>query len=157
MRPTPNVPEDLQIDNDTSEGYKILLCGKLLQMFNNFYQQHFQHSPVCPILCSWNSEKCQKWGRPWRLGLKCTNCGFAGEKTKVYVESTQSGQKYSTVNLGIHVGLQSSPLGVEGLRTVLLSGGIPVPSVSAMQRAGIYVSDITTELNENDMQERRKK
>ena len=41
MWPTPNVPEDLQIDNDTSEGYKILLCGKLLQMFNNFYSNTF--------------------------------------------------------------------------------------------------------------------
>ena len=49
MRPTPNVPEDLQIENDTSEGYKILHCGKLQQMFNNFYQQYFQFSPVCPI------------------------------------------------------------------------------------------------------------
>ena len=35
------------------------------------------------------------------------------EKTKVYTESdtdTKKGQIYSTVNLGIHVGLQSSPL-----------------------------------------------
>jgi hypothetical protein len=47
------------------------------------------------------------------------------------------GQKYSTVNLGIHVGFQSSPLGVEGLRALFLSADIPVPSCSAMQNAGI--------------------
>jgi hypothetical protein len=59
----------------------------------------------------------------WRLGLKCDNCNFCGEKTKVYTESdtdTKKGQKYSTVNLGIHVGLQSSPLGVEGLRALYI-------------------------------------
>lgn len=160
MRPTPNTPQDLQIENDETDGYKILHCGKLLQMFNDFYQEHFQNSPLCPILCSWNTEMCQKWGLSWRMGLKCTNCGFVGKKTKVYTESekrTQRGQKYSTVNLGIHVGLQSSPLGVEGVRTVLLSGGIPVPSVNSMQKAGICVSDITADLNEKDMEERRKK
>lgn len=160
MRPTPNTPEDLKLENDEVEGYKILHSGKLLQMFNVFYQEHFQHSPLCPMLYSWNTDMCQKWGLSWRLGLKCTNCGFVGEKTKVYTESekrTHRGQKYSTVNLGIHVGLQSSPLGVEGLRTVLLSSGIPVPSVSSMTKAGIYVSNTTEELNEEDMYKRRKK
>jgi hypothetical protein len=71
-----------------------------------------------------------KWGLSWRLGLKCDNCNFCGEKTKVYTESdtdTKKGQKYSTVNLGIHVGLQSSPLGVDGLRALFLSAGRPVP------------------------------
>ena len=160
MRPTPNLPEDLKLENEKDEGYKILHTGKLLEMFNVFYQEHFQNSPLCSMLCSLNNDMCQKWGLSWRLGLKCINCGFIGSKTKVYVESdkrTQRGQKYSTVNLGIHVGLQSSPLGVEGLRTVLLSSGIPVPSVSSMQKAGIYVSDTTAELNEQDMKERRKK
>jgi hypothetical protein len=78
----------------------------------------------------------------------------------VYTESdtdTKKGQKYSTVNLGIHVGLQSSPLGVEGLRALFLSAGIPVPSCSAMQNAGIYVSKTTVQVNEMDMQERRQK
>jgi hypothetical protein len=70
----------------------------------------------------------------------------------VYTESdtdTKKGQKYSTVNLGIHVGLQSSPLGVEGLRALFLSAGIPVPSCSAMQNAGIYVSKTTVQVNES--------
>jgi hypothetical protein len=78
----------------------------------------------------------------------------------VYTESdtdTKKGQKRSTVNLGIHVGLQSSQLGVEGLRALFLSAGIPVPSCSAMQNAGIYVSKTTVQVNEMDMQERRQK
>lgn len=160
MRPTSNLPEDLQLESDKTVGYKILHTGKLLEMFNIFYQEHFQNSPLCPMLFSWNTNMCQKWGLSWRLGLKCKNCNFIGKKTKVYTESerkTQRGQKYSTVNLGVHVGLQSSPLGVEGVRTVLLSSGIPVPSVSSMQKAGIFVSDATADLNEQDMQERRKK
>ena len=70
---------------------------------------------------------------------------------------TKKGQKYSTVKLGIHVGLQTSPLGVEGLRALFLSAGIPVPSCSAMQNAGIYMSKTTVHVNETDMQERRKK
>ena len=70
---------------------------------------------------------------------------------------TKKGHKYSTVNLGIHVGLQSSPLGVEGLRALFLSVGIPVPSCSAMQNAGIYVSKTTVQVNETHMQERRQK
>lgn len=164
MRPVRGIqqddPQDLKEESSETAGYKILHCGKLLQMFNEFYQQHFQHNPLCAITCNWNSENCQKWGFSWRLGLLCENCGFAGKKTKVYTESdnrTSRGQKYSTVNLGIHVGLQSTPLGIEGLRTLFLSAGIPVPSCSGMQSAGIHVSDTTAELNEKDMQNRREK
>ena len=46
---------------------------------------------------------------------------------------------------------------VEGLRALFLSADIPVPSCSAMQNAGIYVSKTTVQVNETDMQERRQK
>ncbi|CAC9611893.1 hypothetical protein [uncultured Gammaproteobacteria bacterium] len=111
--PEPQVtePELLQENKNDIVGNKILHCGKLMDMFNKFYKEHGQNEPRCELSCNWNTNNCQKWGLSWRLGLKCDNCNFCGEKTKVYTESdtdTKKGQKYSTVNLGIHVGLQSS-------------------------------------------------
>jgi len=160
--PEPQVtePELLQKNKNDIVGNKILHCGKLMDMFNKFYKKHGQNEPGCELLCNWNTNNCQKWGLSWHLGLKCDNCNFCGEKTKVYTDAdtdTKKGQKYSTDNLRIHVGLQTSPLGVEGLRALFLSAGIPVPSCSAMQNAGIYMSKTTVHVNETDMQERRKK
>ena len=86
-------------------GGKTLHCGKLMDMFKKFYKEHGQNEPICELLCNWNTNNCQKQVLSWRLGLKCDNCNFCGEKTKVYTESdtdTKKGQKYSTVNLGIH-------------------------------------------------------
>ena len=113
----------LQENKNDIVGNKILHCWKLMDMFNKFYKEHGQNEPWCELLCNWNTNNCQKWGLSWHLRLKCDNCNFCGQKTKVYTESdtdTKKGQKYSTVNLGIHVGLQSSPLGVEGLRALFL-------------------------------------
>lgn len=163
FRPIKEVDNDhtqnLQEDEKDISGYKILHCGKLLEMFNDFYLEHLQTHPKCELSFGFNSDTCQKWGFSWRMGLKCNRCNFVGKKHKVYIESSQQtvrGQCYSTVNLGFHVGLQACPLGIEGLRTLFLSGGIPVPSCSAMHNAGIYVSDNTESVNEADMQERRK-
>lgn len=163
LRPTADIKCDPEIDDDDDNdinGYKILHCEKLLDMFNEFHQEHSIKSPNCDIRYCFNPETVQKWGFSWRMGLKCASCKFVGKKTKIYKESsreTKRGQKYSTVNLGIHIGLQSSPLGIEGLRVILLSAGIPVPSCSGMHSAGIVASDTTEQVNEEDMQVRRQR
>jgi len=87
--PEPQVtePELLQENKNDIVGNKILHCGKLMDMFNKFYKEHGQNEPRCELLCNWNTNNCQKWGFSWRLGLKCDNCNFYGEKTKVYTEA----------------------------------------------------------------------
>lgn len=152
--------QNLENDKTDLDGYKILHCGKLMDMINDFYSEHSINSPKCRPILRFNPEDCSKWGFCWRIGLKCDNCNFSTEKRKLYTESernTPRGQRYATVNLGFQVGLQSNSIGIDGLRTLMLSAGIPVPSCSGMHKAGIFTSDTTTELNESDMQKRREK
>ena len=80
-------PELLQENKNDIVGNKTLHCGKLMDMFKKFYKEHGQNEPRCELLCNWNTNNCQKWGLSWRLRLKCNNCNFCGEKTKVYTES----------------------------------------------------------------------
>ena len=87
--PEPQVtkPELLQENKNDIVGNKTLHCGKLMDMFKKFYKEHGQNEPRCELLCNWNTNNCQKWGLSWRLRLKCDNCNFCGEKTKVYTEA----------------------------------------------------------------------
>ena len=78
---------DLQENKNDIVGNKTLHCGKLMDMFKKFYKEHGQNEPRCELLCNWNTNNCQKWGLSWRLRLKCDNCNFCGEKTKVYTEA----------------------------------------------------------------------
>ena len=80
-------PELLQENKNDIVGNKTLHCGKLMDMFKKFYKEHGQNEPRCELLCNWNTNNCQKWGLSWRLRLKCDNCNFCGEKTKVYTEA----------------------------------------------------------------------
>jgi hypothetical protein len=75
----------LQENKNDIVGNKILHCGQLMDMFNKFYKEHGQNEPRCELSCNWNTNNCQKWVLSWRLGLKCDNCNFCGEKTKVHV------------------------------------------------------------------------
>jgi hypothetical protein len=77
-------PELLQENKNDIVGNTILHCGNLMDMFNKFYKEHGQNEPRCEISCNWNTNNCQQWGLSWRLGLKCDNCNFCCEKTKVY-------------------------------------------------------------------------
>jgi hypothetical protein len=74
---------------DKNNARRLLHCGKLMDMFNKFYKEHGQNEPRCELSCNWNTNNCQKWALSWRLGLKCDNCNFCGEKTEVYTESAQ--------------------------------------------------------------------
>jgi hypothetical protein len=61
---------------------------------NKFYKEHGQNE----LLCNWITNNCEKWGLSWCLGLKCDNCNFCGEKTKVYTVSdtdAKKGQKWT--------------------------------------------------------------
>jgi hypothetical protein len=85
-------------------GNKTLHCGKLMDMFKKFYKEHGQNEPRCELLCNWNTNNCQKWGLSWRLRLKCDNCNFCGEKTKVlihvfYIQDRKTKSGYTVIDV----------------------------------------------------------
>jgi hypothetical protein len=57
--PEPQVTEQklLQENKNDIVGNKILHCGKLMDMFNKFYNEHGQNEPRCELSCNWNTNK----------------------------------------------------------------------------------------------------
>ena len=148
--------------DDAVVGNKILHTGHLLHMFNECRNIHKAVSADCEGNFEWNPRTCQKWGFGWRLGLKCDSCQFQSKKYKLYDETAtdeprKQGPKAAKINIGVHVGLMSTSVGAHGLRGIMLSSGVPVPSKSGMQKNANKVAETVTALNQQDMMERRKK
>ncbi|XP_041347196.1 uncharacterized protein LOC121367109, partial [Gigantopelta aegis] len=80
------------------------------------------------------------------------------KKHKLYEEvtlPTARGQKAAQPNIGIHVGLMNTSVGITGFRDSLSAAGIPVGSKRGMQNSANYVGSKTVYINRQDMKERR--
>ena len=87
-------------------------------------------------------------------------CNYTSRKFKLYEEvesaTKRPGRKVAKVNLGMQIGLMQTPVGNSALRWLMLSANIPAPSTKGLQNSGKLVSARVQQINEKDMQERRK-
>ena len=137
---------------------------RMIDLFNTSLHQHATYDadsrdpltsqPCCPLF---TVGALVKWGQTARLSLKCQNCEFTTTEQKLYRElaSKKPGPKKATCNVGLVVGLQSSSLGCDGARTFLAASGVISPCKSAMQRTSNEVSEKTSQLCREDMEEQR--
>ena len=129
-------------------------------MWNTAFKEHQSQHPNCKGFISWDPKGEEKRGIGWIERAKCNMCNYTSRKFKLYEEvesaTKRPGRKVAKVNLGMQIGLMQTPVGNSALRRLMLSANIPAPSTKGLQNSGKLVSARVQQINEKDMQERRK-
>lgn len=129
---------------------------KLFDMWNTAIREHAAYEGRC-ILPQFAPLKKIPKGLCCKLSLKCKNCEFTGQLTKLYTEVSSDGRgaKAAQPNAGLQIGLQETPLGNHGVRRLLGTAQMCPPSRSGMQRFGQKVCTVAAIANEADLKKRR--
>lgn len=123
-------------------------------MWNDCVKKHNLWSESCTGNLCWDTTHEYQWGICWREALTCEKCHFVSPLYKLYheVESDKPGQKDAAPNnRALQVGLSHTGISNTGMRTILMTIGIPAPSASGMQKQCNKISDKILELNQKDM------
>ena len=73
--------KDRSEDHDHNASYH---TGKLIEFITKIVNDHSKGSPACVADLTWCEENSEKRGLTWTKGVRCKNCGYASEKTKLY-------------------------------------------------------------------------
>jgi len=134
-----------------------LYCPYLVQnMFNCEIKAHFV-TDGCPGELNFDAEKPRKWGLGWSERLKCTKCKYVSQYYRLYteVEREGRGRRAAEVNVGLQLGLMSTPCSSAGAQRLLLNAQIEPPCQTSMQNMANKVGKHVTECNINNMHEVR--
>jgi hypothetical protein len=97
------------------------------------------------------------WGWAAIERLFCKECSYVSPYYKLYeeVETDKRGRKAAQINVGIQLGLLTTPLSNTGLSRMLTNTNIPPPNLTSLQKMATHVSTSVTELNEQSMSQIR--
>ncbi len=127
--------------------------GKLIDFITQIVNDHTKESPGCEAELTWCEENSEKRGLAWAESVKCKNCGYASEKTKLYDEvcTGKQGRRAAKANIGVQVALARQGISASGFTDVLSAANIPPPSTSGLQKAANKITPLLEEENKTDM------
>ncbi len=136
---------------------KLFHQGKLCSMWNQAITEHMLFEGKCDYP-HFEVGFEQQRGLCWRQSLKCKNCQYQGVTHNLYTEvpSTSPGPRAAAPNLGWHVGLQETTVGVSKSRLLLTGAHMPPPSKSAMSKCAAKVADATSGMVEQSLKRERR-
>ena len=141
-----------------TEEMKLFHQGKLSNMWNQAIAEHMTFEGRCEQPHFEVSSEQQR-GICWRQALKCKNCQYKGGMHNLYAEvpSSSRGPKAAAPNLGWHVGLQETTIGVSKSRLLLTGAHMSPPGKSAMTRCAAKVADATADMVEESLKQERER
>lgn len=142
--------------------YKLYRPYELQVMWNSEIRNHKVISPECEGDLQFDAENSCKWGVCWSERLICSDCQFESPFYKLYEEvnpdsPNKRGRKAASANVGLQLGLMSTPISNTSMRKVLLHSKMIPPTNTAMQKQANKVGKMVTDLNKTDMKKWRHK
>lgn len=140
-----------------SNCHKVYDLDKVSHLYDSGNRKHGLCSKGCDGRLLIDSDNSKKWGLVWSERLKCTKCSFVSDYCKLYEEvegKSKRGRKAATVNVGLQLGLSTTPISNTGICRVLNNANIVAPSISSMQRLSNKVLEEVISLNQIDMQDK---
>ncbi len=99
----------------------------------------------------------RKWGICWSERLKCTRYMYVGKHYKLFEEvpSNIRGRRSGKPNVGLQLGLMSTPISNYGACRLFVNTDIIPPTYSAMRKQSNKISQAMVALNAKNMHEIR--
>ncbi len=142
--------KDRSEDHDHNASYH---TGKLIEFITKIVNDHSRGSPECVADLTWCEENSEKRGLAWAESVRCKNCGYASEKTKLYDEvcTGKQGRRAAKPNIGVQVALARQGISASGFVDILSAANIPPPSTSGLQKAANKITPLLEEENKSNM------
>lgn len=137
-----------------------LYCPYYVQlMFNTEIKRHIEIQSECNGNLEIDVKKSLKWGLGWRERLICPKCPFQSEYYILYeeVKVKKRGRRAAKVNVGLQIGLMTTPISNVGACRILATSNIIPPSRSGMIKQSNKVNDSLVQLNNESMKDIRQK
>ena len=137
-------------------GNRVVNLDLIISMFNSMYRDHQSSAAHCNAI-EVKLLKERKVGLGSDLTFACRRCNFVSETYQTYKPRLGSGSNRdaAATNMLLASALQDTSIGVEKANILLASLDIPPPSKSHMQTLTEEASQLTVQLNEEDMAEKR--
>lgn len=102
-----NMPQTNPTTDAERETYRLLHAGKTCDMFYAAYHMHKLQSPNCQTNLQFDFQREKQNSVCWKETLKCINCNFHSESTKLYEETESETRVTKTAkpNIGLWVAL----------------------------------------------------
>ncbi|CAG2197145.1 unnamed protein product [Mytilus edulis] len=152
LRPQANADLEREENKTLHSGMRWIDSQLTLSLFNTTINKHQVDSPSCPKFNADYYEQ-KKWGTCWQYTLKCINCGFIGDRMKMYKEiaNGKPGPNPGQPNVALASALQDCPIGNTTVQQLLAGMDTPPPCRSSMQRTSSRVAAEMVKLNKTDM------
>jgi len=137
---------------------KLMVQAEVQVLFNTAFKEHKQIKPECQGDLNFDAANSKRWGLGWRERLKCTKCQYTSQYRNLYEEvevKKGRGRRAAKVNVGLQLGLCSTPISNTGVSRILNHANIISPNKAAMQRLSCKVNKNVEGLNVKDMHEQR--
>ena len=137
---------------------KLMVQAKVQALFNSAFKEHRHDKPNCEGDLNFDAAHAIKWGAGWRERLKCTKCSYVSAYHKLYEEVENKkgpGRRAAKVNIGLQLGLCTTPISNTGLQRIFNNANIIAPNLTSMQRLSNKVNEKIQSVNIRDMREQR--
>ncbi|KAH3770149.1 hypothetical protein DPMN_171432 [Dreissena polymorpha] len=162
LRPRPNasnVVDEYSVCGDESlhpDLYtnKLMVQAKVQALFNSAFKKHRHDKPNCEGDLNFDAANSVRWGLGWRERLKCTKCLYKSDFHNLYEEVENKkgpGRRAAKVNIGLQLGLCTTPIRNTGVRRIFNNANIIAPNQAAMQRLSNKVNEKIQSVNTRDM------
>ena len=143
-------------------GNFIANIGQTERNFNKCIREHLLQNPDCDGLVVLDSKRYLKMGLGVRTGLKCNTCTYMSKTTLPFYEEVckaknAPGPAAAKLNIQLQVGLTKNPIGNSAIRNILATLDIDPPSERGMQNVANDVSDVYTNINQEQLSKNRDK
>ena len=155
---------DDNLINDNPSVHPDLLTNKLMRpyhvqgLFATANAEHRLNHANCEGVMEFDAENSRKWGVVWQERLKCTKCKYISSYRKLYEEvenPSVRGRKAAKANVGLQLGLASTPISNTGVCRILNNANVISPSIGGMQKQTNKVCQKLQEINTENLQEIR--
>ncbi|CAG2228254.1 unnamed protein product [Mytilus edulis] len=152
LRPQATADLEREESKILHSGMRYIDSQLTISLINTNINKHQVDSPSCPKFISDYHEQ-KKWGTCWQYTLKCINCGFIGDRMKMYKEiaNGKPGPNPGQPNVALASALQDCPIGNTTVQQLLAGMDTPPPCRSSMQRTSSKVAAEMVKLNKTDM------
>ncbi|XP_019646379.1 PREDICTED: uncharacterized protein LOC109486912 [Branchiostoma belcheri] len=169
LRPLPAGPTEVEklevgsskVEENISEDRQFHV-PLLMNLINDFLQQHSQESSACFPQCVMPPDGEQPRGFVFKETLKCARCGFKIGPVKLYEESERLpgrsiGPKPAKKNVQFAIGLTKVGIGITGAKTLISSMDSRTPTLSTMHNLMTGVCDSMENILKMSLEENRRK